>query len=144
MVLIFFPHVGDVEQIYTRNSPSDKPLFLQKAPSGKSTPPSPPIFHQMMLLKNISSLILVIIFTYNCMFCFSILVSVGSQKCSLVWCTSKRGVACNPMLHSRHLYFVLVSLFLVEHTHSTEFSRGWGLSSSSCSLRSRYPSRLLY
>jgi hypothetical protein len=58
----------------------------------------------------------VVIFTYNCMFCFSILVSIGSKKGSLVWCTSKLGVACNPMLHSQHLYFVLVTLFLVEHT----------------------------
>jgi hypothetical protein len=80
----FFLHVGDVEQIYTHNSPSDKSLFLQKAPSGKSTRPSPPVFHQMMLLKNISSLITVVIFTYNCMFCFSILVSIGSKKGSLV------------------------------------------------------------
>jgi len=37
-----------------------------------------------MLIKNISSVITIILFTYNCMFHFSILVSVGCQKCSLV------------------------------------------------------------
>ena len=67
-----------------------------------------------MLLENISSVITVVIFAYNCVFCFCILVSVGSQKSSLVWCTLKHGVAHSPKLHSRHLYFVLVLLFMAE------------------------------
>ena len=50
------------------------------------------------------------------MFRLSTLVSVGPQTCSLVWYASKRGVAHSPMLRSRHLNFVLVSLFLAEHT----------------------------
>ena len=40
-----------------------------------------------MLLKNISIVTIVVTFTYRCVFGFSILVSVGSQKCSLVWYT---------------------------------------------------------
>ena len=38
--LLFFPHIGEVKQIHTHKGPSDKSLFLHKAPSGKSTPPS--------------------------------------------------------------------------------------------------------
>ena len=69
-----------------------------------------------MLLQNISSVVTMIIFTYNCVFCFSILVSPGSQQCSLVRYALKHGVSHNPMLHSRHSYFVLLSLCLAEHT----------------------------
>ena len=50
------------------------------------------------------------------MFCFSILVSIGPHKFSLVWYTSKHGVEHNPPLHSRHFNFALVSLFLTAHT----------------------------
>jgi hypothetical protein len=60
-----------------------------------------------MLLKNISSVITAVIFSYICVFCLSILVSAGPQKCSLVWYTPKHGVAHNSMLHSQHLNFVL-------------------------------------
>jgi hypothetical protein len=55
-------------------------------------------------------------FMYICVFRLSPLVSVSPQKCSLVWNSSKHEVAHNPMLHSQHLNFVLVSLFLAEHT----------------------------
>jgi hypothetical protein len=41
-----FPYIGEVEQIHTHKVPSDKSLFLPKAPSVKSTPTSPPLFHQ--------------------------------------------------------------------------------------------------
>jgi hypothetical protein len=34
------------EKIYTHIGPSDKFLVLHKAPSGKLTPHSPPLFHQ--------------------------------------------------------------------------------------------------
>jgi len=44
-----------------------------------------------MLLKNISSVITTVIFTYKGMFHSSIFVSGGSQKCILVWNTSKHG-----------------------------------------------------
>jgi len=44
-------------------------------------------------------------------FNYCILVSVDTKKRSFVWYTSKHGVAHNPMLHSWHLNFVLVSLF---------------------------------
>jgi hypothetical protein len=56
------------------------------------------------------------VFPYICVFHFSILVSVAPQKCNFVWYISKHGVAHNPMLHYRHLTFVLSSLFLAEHT----------------------------
>jgi hypothetical protein len=42
----FFPHIGEVKQIHTHKGPSDKSLFLHTAPSVKSTPPSPLLFHQ--------------------------------------------------------------------------------------------------
>jgi hypothetical protein len=69
-----------------------------------------------MLLKNIISVISMAVFTDICMFCFSILVSFDPQKCSLELFTSKHGVAHKLMLHRWHLNFVLVSLFLAEHT----------------------------
>jgi hypothetical protein len=47
--------------------------------------------------------------------CFYSLVLAGPWKCSLVWYTLKHGVAHNPMLHSGHLNFVLVDLFLSKH-----------------------------
>ena len=47
-------------------------------------PLNPHYFIKKMLLKDISSVITVVIFTYNCTFHLSVLVSVGSQKCSLV------------------------------------------------------------
>ena len=106
------PHIGEVKQIHTHIGPLDKPLFLHTAPSVKSTTPSPPYFIRKTLLKNTS----LVIFTYICVFRFSILVSVAPQKCSFVWYILKHGIAHNPMLHSRHLTIVLFSLFLAEHT----------------------------
>jgi len=79
-------------------------------------PIHPHYFIKKMLMKNFISVITMVIFTYNCVFHFSILVSISCQKCSLVWYTTKHGVAHNPMFHSWHLYSVLVSLFLIEHT----------------------------
>ena len=67
-------------------------------------------------MKNISSVILILVFTDICAFCFSSLVPANPQKCSMVWYTSKHGVAHNPTLHSRSLNYVLVSLLLVLHT----------------------------
>lgn len=55
-------------------------------------------------------------FIDTCEFCFSSLVSADPQKCSLLWYTLKHRVAHNLMLHSHHLNFVVVSLFLTEHT----------------------------
>ena len=57
-----------------------------------------------------------VVFTDIRVFCFSILVSVDPQKCSLVWYTLKYWVAWNLILHSQHLNFIPVSLFLVENT----------------------------
>ena len=68
-----------------------------------------------MLLKNISSVITVVIFTDICVFCLSILVSIDLQKWSLVWCTLKHGVQHNSLLLSQNLNFALVSLFLSGH-----------------------------
>jgi len=68
-----------------------------------------------MLLKNISSVIAVVIFTDICVFCFSILLSVDLQKWSLVWCTLKHGVQRNSVLLYQNLNFALVSLFLSGH-----------------------------
>jgi len=67
-------------------------------------------------MKNIISVISGVIFTDTFVFCLAILVSVDPQKCSLVWYTSKHGVANNPTLHYQHLNFVLVSLLLAVHT----------------------------
>jgi hypothetical protein len=118
---VSLPHIDKVEQIHTHKGPSDKSLFPPEAPSVKSTHPFTPIVYQKDATENVSSVITVVIFTYNCVFCFSILMSVRSQKCSLAWHTSKHGVAHNPMLYSWHLYFVLVSLFSAEH------KRHWNL-----------------
>ena len=38
------------------------------------------------------------------------------SKCSLVWYALKHGVAHNPMSHYGHLNFILVALFIAEHT----------------------------
>jgi hypothetical protein len=104
------------EAYTTHIGPSNRSLFLHKAPSVKSRSHSPHYFIKKMLLKSISSVISVVVRTDICVFCFSILVSVVPQKCSLVWYVSKRGVAHKLILHSRHLDFVLVSLCLAEHT----------------------------
>jgi hypothetical protein len=40
---MFLPHIDEVEQIHTHKGPSDKSLFLPKAPSMKATPPFTPI-----------------------------------------------------------------------------------------------------
>jgi hypothetical protein len=89
-------------------------------------PLHPIYFIKKMLLKNISSVITVVIFTDICVWCFSILMAVDPQKWSLVWYISKNGVAHNSMLHSQHLIFVLVSFSLVNFhfggTHSTKLS----------------------
>jgi hypothetical protein len=54
---------------------------------------------------------MVVVFTDICVFCFSILMSVDPQKCSLVWYTLQYGVAQNPLLYSWHLNFVLFLCF---------------------------------
>jgi len=112
---LFFPHIDEVEQIHTKALLASLYSFIKPLLENPH-PLNPHYFINRLLLKNISSVISVVIFIHNCVFHFSILVSVGSQKCSLVWYTSKHGVAHNPTLHSLHLYFVLVSLFLVQHT----------------------------
>jgi len=38
--------MGEMKQIHTLKGPFDKPVFLHKAPSIKSTSPPPPLFHQ--------------------------------------------------------------------------------------------------
>ena len=143
-------HVGKVKQIHTHRGSSDKSVFLHNTPSVKFTPCSPPYFIKKMLQKNISPVITVVIFTYTGVLCSSILVLVCSQKWSLVWYTLKHGVAHIHVLHSQHLYFVLVSLlFGVMYTvpnsltlHDSVFvlswvklfklAQGWGVSSSVC------------
>ena len=69
--------------------------------------------------RQISSVqvITMVIFHCNCVCCFSILVSAGSQKRSLVWYTSKYVAAHKPTLHIRH-----TCSFVLGGTHSTEFS----------------------
>jgi hypothetical protein len=91
-------------------------LFLHKTFPVKSTCPSPPLCHQenapeKYQFSNEAGNIYV-----HCVFRFSIVVSVGPQKYSLVWYTLKHGVAHNPVLPSRHLNFILVS-FVFGGTH---------------------------
>jgi len=69
---------------YKCKSPSNKSLFLHTAPSVKSTLFHPYYFIKKMLLKNIKLVITMVIFMYNCVFCFSFVMTVGSEKCSLV------------------------------------------------------------
>jgi len=52
-----------------------------------------------MLLRNISSLITVLIFTYICVLLYSSLVSFGPQKYSLVKYSSNFGLTHNPVLY---------------------------------------------
>jgi hypothetical protein len=78
-------------------------------------PFTPYYFIKKMLLKNISSIITMVISTNVFKFRFSILVSVDRQKCGMVRHTSKHRVAHNPALHSQHLNFVL-SWFWQMHT----------------------------
>jgi hypothetical protein len=82
--------------------------------------PSAPLFHEEVATENISSVITVVLFTYNCAFCFSILMSFGSQACSLVWYTSTHGV--QPYTHIVFSTPAFCScLFILVNTHSTEF-----------------------
>jgi hypothetical protein len=68
---------------YTCKSPSNKSLFLHKAPSVKSTPHSPPLFHQENATEKYQ------VSNYNgniyVQLCVALLhFSDGSEKCSLV------------------------------------------------------------
>jgi hypothetical protein len=109
------------EAYTTHIGPSNRSLFLHKAPSVESRTQSPSYFIKKTLPKIISSVISLVVLTDICVFCFSILVSVDPQKCSLVWYISKWGVAHKLILHSWRLDFVLVSLFLAEHTQHQIF-----------------------
>jgi len=71
-----------------------------------------------VLLKNISSVTLLVMLTSICVLHFSTLVSNSLQKCGLVWYGSKHGLSHSPTLHSQHFNFILISLFLTEHTHT--------------------------
>jgi hypothetical protein len=109
-----------------------------------------------MLLKNISLVITMAIFTDNCMFRFSILVSVDSQNCNLVWYTSTHRVAFStPVFCSCFFIFgethmapnsltLQEPMSIVSWVKSLYLAHVWGLSSLSCGLRSKYPSCLLY
>ena len=113
--LMFFSYW--LNEAYTTHvGPSDRSLFLHKAPSVKSRSHSPRYFIKKTLPKSISSVISAVVLTDTCVFCFSILVSVDPQNCSLVWYISERAVAHKLFLHSWRLYFVLVSSFSAEHT----------------------------
>ena len=68
-----------MEQIQTQKGPSTKSLFLHKTPPVKSTPPASHYFIMKVLKKNISSVIPMVIFTYNCVICFSILMCLFSE-----------------------------------------------------------------
>jgi hypothetical protein len=112
LILAKWSRCTQINSLSTSHCSFTKPL-LENPP-----PLKPHYFITKTLLKNITSVITIVIFTYNCVFHSSILVLVGLQKYSLVWYTSKHGVVHSPMLHSQHLYFVLVSLFLGEHTRN--------------------------
>ena len=57
------------------------------------------------------------VFTYMCVCSnFPVYFHYFLRKCSLMWYALKHGVAHNPMLHSGHLNFILVALFIAEHT----------------------------
>jgi hypothetical protein len=162
---------------YLRTSPGSVYLFLvakrRKFTHIKALPTSPCSFTKPLLrnphplnshyfikkrywIINISSVIIMVIFSGVCVFGSSILVPVDPQKCSLVWYTSKHGVAHNPMWHCRHLNFFLVSLFSAEHTRHRilvhcvshrllclvsclfRWLVDWGLSSLSCSENTKW------
>ena len=88
-----FPQSGKAKQIHTWRT-FDKFLFHNK-PSLKSTSFYSHYFITKTPLKNITSVTRMANFTYVCVHWFSILVSNGPQKCSLVWSTSKHRVAHN-------------------------------------------------
>ena len=82
--------------------------------------PSPPLFHQEDLLKNISSVITVVIFTYNVVFRFSIFVSADSQKFSwydVPWNMEQHTTLC--CIISTCILFLFLCFW--QNTHSTEF-----------------------
>jgi hypothetical protein len=117
------PHIGKVKQIQTHKGPSNKSVFLHKAPSVKSAPPSPVLFHfiKKMLLKNVISVISMAAFNVTCMFCFSILVSFDPQKCSLELYTSKKGWHTN-LCCILGTWILFLFLCFWQNTHSAEFS----------------------
>jgi len=57
---------------YIHKGPSYKSLLLHKTPSWRSTAPHPYYFIKKIVLKNISSVVTMVIFTYNCVFHFSV------------------------------------------------------------------------
>ena len=147
--------------IHTHKGPCESLCSFIEPLSKIQAPFTPQYFILKNLLENISSVITMAIFTHICVFNFSILLPVGSQKCSLVLYTLKHGVAHNPTLCYGHLNFVPVSLFMAEHTwhliltlhkpasavhwvKSFWLAHGWGLTSLSCGLWSRNPSCLFY
>ena len=112
----FFPHIGEVKQIHTHKVPSDKSLFLHKALPAKSTPPSSPLFHQEHATEKYQfSNCNGNVYVHFCVPPFHFSVSWSSEmQFGVIYLES--GVARNSMLYSRYLNFVLVSLFLAEHT----------------------------
>jgi len=118
---LFFPHTVEVKPILAQRGSSDKSVFLHKAPSVKSTPPSSLLFHrESSAWKHKFHDYSGNIYWRLCvpLLCFSF---IWSSEMSLVWYTSKQWVAHNPVLHSWLLNFVLF-LCLWWNTHCTKLS----------------------
>lgn len=111
------------DSIYWRgeaNALSQRPFqqvsFPSYTPLPKIHTPFTPLFHQEKATANYHfSNYTSNIYLHFCVSPFHCNVSWTSEM-QFYWNISKHGVAHNPMLHSRHLYFVLVSLFFAEHT----------------------------
>ena len=97
-----------MQQIQTHKGPSDKSLCRDKAPSVKSIPT---LFHQEDAAENYPfSIYIGNIYLQMCVWLFHFSVTWFSEmQFGMLYF---KGVAHNPMLHSQHLCFVLVSLFL--------------------------------
>ena len=149
-----------MEQIHTHKVPHYKSLFLHQAPSVKSTPPSHPIFQQddapeKCQFSNYNGNI----YLHLCVLllhvsCFSeirfgvIHLEAWSSTdtyvafltfvfCSCFFVFGRKHTAPNSLtLHE--------PVSVVSQVKSFWLTRGWGLSSLSCSLRSRHPSHPLY
>ena len=103
-------------------------------PSARSTLLCLHYFIKKMPLKNISSVITMVMFTYTFVLFFTTLVSKGPQKCSLVSQSSKHGQAHNPTLHSAPLGFIVC--FSRKHMPSSSLKFQRPLSAILCQVLS--------
>ena len=153
---ILFPSYWRSEAYTTHLGPSDKNLFLPKVPSVKSTPHSPPVFHQEDTNEKCQFINFSGSIYWDLCVRLSVLFSVDPHKCSLVWYTSKHGASPNLTLivsstlefhfsffafgrtHTRHLILLQCISQCLLCLRSRLF--GWCLSSLACSQNARWRS----